>query len=309
MADAQPILLTGASGFVGAAVRRTLIARGQRVHALVNRTVLEPHPQVTSFPGGLFDEAALDRAAANCSSAIHLVGIIAEHPRQGVTFEKVHVEGTRRVIDALHRAGVRRMVHMSALGTRPDARSTYHQTKWQAEQLVRSSSLDWTILRPALIHGPAGEFTQMAIAWARKRKAPWLFMPYFGRGLLGTGGSGRVQPVYVEDVARAFVEALENPRTLGQTYDLAGPDPLTWPQMHRAFAEAVIGRPRLTAAIPAWYARLLTRVLPRWAIPFNRDQVLMAEEDNTADLRPFVADFGWCPRPFEPTLREYLARS
>lgn len=307
VADTPAIFLTGASGFVGRAVLDAAQGRGHAVHALVHRAALEDRPGVTPFAGGLFDDRALDAAMAGCSVGIHLVGIIDENPRTGVTFERIHVDGTRRVLDAARRAGVKRWIHMSALGARPDAPSAYHRTKFEAEQLVRASSLDWTILRPSMICGPEGQFTRMAIDWARRRRAPWLFMPYFGRGVLGTGGSGRLQPIHVRDVARAFIDAIDNPLTIGQTYDLAGPEVMTWPQLYRLIAEAATGRRCATAGIPIWYAALLARTLPRWALPFNLDQVRMAGEDNTADTGRFVSDFGWSPRPLAPTLGQELA--
>ena len=300
------IFLTGASGFVGTAVVDELVARGHAVHALTSR---QPVPdrggKVRSFPGGLFDPAALAAALAGCDAAIHLVGVIMEKPSAGVTFKHIHVDGTRAVLDAVAKAGVKRYVHMSALGTRPNADSEYHQTKWEAEELVRASGLGWTILRPSMIHGPGGEFTKMEADWARRRAMPYLFMPYFGKGVTGFGGSGKLQPVYVKDVARAFADALDKPATVGQTYALAGPDVTDWPAMHRTVAEAVTGKPRAALPIPAWYAKALTYVAPAALLPFNRAQVVMSQEDNVADLAPFVQAFGWTPRPFESTLREY----
>ncbi len=152
---------------------------------------------------------------ADCDAAIHLVGIIEEKPSKDITFEKMHVDATRRVLDAAKAVGVERYVHMSALGTRPDAVSDYHKTKWHAEELVRASGLTYTIFRPSMIHGPRGEFMKQAASWAKGKAAPFVFMPYFGFGPLGTGGSGKVQPVYVKDVAKVFVDALTNPKRRG----------------------------------------------------------------------------------------------
>src|SRR5215208_5826486 len=122
---------------------------------------------------------------------------------------------------------------MSALGTRSDAVSQYHKTKYKTERYVMESGLDWTIFRPSMIHGAKGEFMKMEAAWARGEAAPFLFMPYFGAGALGRGGAGKLQPVSVKDVAGAFVEALGNPKTVGEIYPLAGAQVVTWPEMHR----------------------------------------------------------------------------
>jgi NADH dehydrogenase len=274
---------------------------------LVNRAKLAiSDPRVRVFPGGLFDQNAVAQAMDGCHAAVHVVGIIFERPKQGVTFHRIHVEGTRAVLNAARAANVARFVHMSALGTRDNAVSDYHRSKWDAERLVRASELPFTIFRPSLIHGPDGEFMQQVAKWARKRSAPWLFMPYFGSGVFGFGRKRLLQPVFVEDVARAFVDAIESPVLVGQTYDLVGADRLTWPELHRTVSRVLLGRPRWVMPIPAWYAMLLTRVVPASLLPFNRSQVQMALEDNTGDPAPLQRDLGWSTRGFEETLREYV---
>jgi NADH dehydrogenase len=194
---------------------------------------------------------------------------------------------------------------MSALGTRANAVSEYHKTKWEAEEIVRASGLDWTIFRPSMIHGPKGEFMRMEVKWARKQSPPFLFMPYFGRGLLGLGGAGKLQPVFVGDVARAFVEAIGNSKSIGKEYVLAGAEVMTWPEMHEAVARVVVGKERVSMAIPVWYAKTLAAVVPGALLPFNRDQVLMSQEDNVGDISQFEQDFAWKPAGFEESLRGY----
>ncbi|MDB5298324.1 MAG: NAD-dependent nucleoside diphosphate-sugar epimerase/dehydratase [Phycisphaerales bacterium] len=302
------VFVTGGGGFVGAAVLDELVARGHAAKALTRpggRPIPDRDGHVQAVSGELSDTAAVDAGLAGCDAVIHLVGVIAERPAAGMTFERVHVDGTRAVVEAASRAGVQRYIHMSALGTRPNAVSAYHRTKWAAEELVRASSLDWTILRPSLIHGPRGDFTRMQAAWARRRAMPFLFMPYFAGGLLGLAGGKDVQPVYVGDVARAFVDALEKPATVGQTYAVVGPDRMRWPTMHKTFARALTGKGRATAGIPRWYATLLTRVVPAGLLPFNLAQVQMAAEDNVGDPGRLARDLGWAPRPYEATVLTY----
>src|SRR5438105_3831955 len=128
---------------------------------------------------------------------------------------------------------------------------------------------------------------EIEVQRARRKGLPFLFVPDFGCGVLGTRGGGRLQPVYVGDVARAFVDALEKPQTVGEIYPIGGSGVVTWPQMHRMAAEAIVGKRRAVMPIPAWYAKLLTRVMPAWMLPFNRDQVIMSQEENTCDLTKF----------------------
>ena len=131
---------------------------------------------------------------AGADAAVHLVGIIVESGGSGGTFAAVHVEGTRRVLEAARDTSVRRLVHMSAVGARPDTAATlYHRTKWQAEELVRSSGLSAAIFRPSLINGP--ENAPVRTLARAHRWSP--VVPVFGDGRFPT------QPVWIEDVAQA----------------------------------------------------------------------------------------------------------
>lgn len=302
------VFLTGGSGFVGSAVLAELLARGYSVNALTHRGKLATDsPQVRPIQGDLFDPAALDASVAGCDAIIHLIGIIMEKPSKQITFERMHFEATQQMVDAARRNNVKRFIQMSSLGTRPDAASDYHRTKWKAEQYVRESGLDWTIFRPSLIHGPGG-FMQMEARWARKSAPPFVAMPYFGKGVLGLSGSGLLQPVYVQDVARAFVQAIDTPASIHKTYDLAGPDRFTWPELHRISAEEIVGKRRLAAPLPAWFANLLASLGLGPLLDFSRDQVIMSQEDNIGDPLPFETDFGWKFQPFRATLRQYVSR-
>lgn len=299
-------LVTGASGFVGQAVVDELLHRGYAVRALYHhKPLLRANPRFHAIQGDLFDQKTLEKALHGCDSVIHLVGIIRENPRKGITFHRIHFEGTESIVQAAAKAGIQRFVHMSALGARSDAPSQYHRTKYYAEEYVRSSGMNWTIFRPSLIHGPAGEFMQMESRWARKTAPPWLFMPYFGSGLLGFGRAGKIQPVYVNDVARAFVDSLVKHIFVGKIYSLGGPEQFTWREFHQTCARILVGHKRWVFPIPVWWAKTLTHLLPASLLPFNRDQVLMSQEDNICDLGKFQADFGWSPQSLVESLESY----
>ena len=302
----QRVFVTGGSGFVGTNVLERLVADDIQVSTLArDGNVSVDSPLVSVTKGGLFDADALRGAMDGCDAVIHLVGIIFEKPGDGVTFERIHVEGTRAVLEAMAATGVKRLVHMSALGARPDAVSKYHRTKFAAEELVRQSDVSWTIFRPSMIHGPRGDFMRQAAGWARGKAVPFIFMPYFGKGVTGFGGSGRIQPVYVKDVASAFVEAVGNPKAFGRVYNLCGPDVMTWPQMHHVISKTVRGRKKAAVPVPAWYAKLLAKVAPAGVLPFNLAQVQMSQEDNVGDTTEFLADFDITPAAFEPTVASY----
>jgi NADH dehydrogenase len=284
-----------------------LARSGDRVR---RRLPAEARDRIETIEGTLFDRSALRRAAEGCHAAIHLVGIILQNPLTGQTFDRVHRKGTIRVIEALKSAGIRRCVHMSALGTRPGAEAKYHRTKHAAEQAVRESGLDWTILRPSLIHGPDGEFMRLIKVFVCDRLLP--VIPYFG------DGERRLQPVSVKDVAWCFVESLTRADTIGQTVPLGGPVSYSWKELYRVCQRLIPGarRKRLVSTpVP------LAKALP-WAVMpaltaagvfssklrllrFNRDQVVMSQEDNVCDHTLAERAFGITMRVFEDELTEY----
>ncbi|MAE65393.1 MAG: hypothetical protein CMJ18_14065 [Phycisphaeraceae bacterium] len=302
------VALTGASGFVGGHVLDRLLGSGHHVRALardpgrLGRS--STHARLTVVQGALHDDGPLTQLVESADAVVHLVGIIAEHPGRGQTFERVHVDATRRLLAAAHRAGVGRWVHMSALGSRPEAASTYHQTKWRAECAVRESGMKHTIFRPSIIHGPDGEFMQMVRGFWCRLFPP--FVPYFGAGPFGTGGAGALQPVFVQDVAQCFTGALTSDRALDETYPLGGPDVLRWPDLYDICRRHLPGaRSKPILGVPAWYASLIAG-MP--LVPFNRDQVIMSQEDSTCDIGKVQSDFDLTLAPFEPTFADYAAQ-
>ncbi len=230
---AESVMVTGATGSVGRSVVRSLLARGLKPICLVRspEKLFAQHRDVnperlTAIVGNLRDYGALREAAELSQAVIHLVGIIMQRRLRGQTFRGIHVRGTQAVVDATRQAGIKRLIHMSALGTRADAVSKYHQTKWAAEECVRASGLDWTILRPSLIHGPNGEFMQLMKRLVCGLAPP--IIPYFG------DGRAKVQPVSVEDVARCCVESLLRVETVGEVIPLGGPEAYSWVEFYNA---------------------------------------------------------------------------
>lgn len=297
------VLVTGASGFVGRHMITELLAQGYAVAALVRNPGSLKRPEVAVYQGDILAPKSLVPAAEGCDAVIHLVGIIAETRHS--TFEQIHVTGTRNVIEAAKAAGIKRIVHMSALGTRADAVATYHKTKWQAEQAVMASGLEYTIFRPSLILGPDGEFATMLRDWARGKAPPFLFMPYFGTGFLGQINPHKLQPIHVADLARLFCDALLISESVGKTYDVGGTHAVTWRELlalaARNYAPAN-KRPKPVIGMPTWWASFLASLpIP---LPFNKDQIIMSQEENTCDLAPVKDDFpAFRPRPLAAALK------
>lgn len=300
MAATRRIFVTGATGFVGRAVIPALQAHGHAVRCLVRRgsePALRGLEAIERVEGDVLSPATLERGLAGCDTVIHLVGIIREQPGRHSTFERIHTQGTVNVLEAAAAAGVRRYLHMSALGSRAGARARYHRSKWAAEEAVRAGAIAWTIFRPSIIYGRGDEFVNLLAGMVGR----FPVVPVIG------SGQQRLQPVPVEHVAEAFARAVDLPATAKHAYEVGGPEAVTMVRLLALIGQA-LDRPRVRKLhVPLGLVRPVTRVLHRLpGFPLTPDQLLMLEEDNVCDPQPFHATFGLTPMPLAAGLRAML---
>jgi NADH dehydrogenase len=292
------VLVTGGTGFVGPHVVHALRARGMTVRALVRergRASRLAAWGVELVDGDVSDTAALRAACAGADSVVHLVAIIRG---SRADYERVMEEGTRDLVAAAEDAGVRRFVLMSALGV--DERSKeivpYFAAKWEMEQAVKGSSLDHVIFRPSFVFGKDGGVLPTFVRLAR-------FAPV--TPIVGDG-AGRLQPIWIEDVAEHFARALEQPAALGRTFELGGPEAVTWNDFWTRL-KRTLGSRRPSVHLPVGLLRLqasLTERIP--GAPVTRDQLTMLElGDNVVGDASALEVF---PMPLVP-LDEQLRRA
>jgi uncharacterized protein YbjT (DUF2867 family) len=263
------ILVTGGTGFIGPKIVHKLRVEGRDVRCLVRdrgRGSEVAKLGAELVEGDVTDRVSLDAAVAGCDAVIHLVAIIAGRRED---FERVMEQGTRNLVDAAKEAGVRRFILMSALGTSDETRDLvpYYHAKWEMERAVRESGLEHVIFRPSFVFGSDGgalhQFTRLA------RLSP--VTPIVG------SGRQKLQPIWVDDVAAYFAAAIDEPAAANRTFELGGPDVVTWNELwDRLKRSRGIRRP--SVHVPTSLLRLQATVLERLPKPpVTRDQLTMLE--------------------------------
>lgn len=289
------ILVTGASGFVGRHVVQALLSSGKDVRALVRDPQKAASLGCELVEGDMTDAASLRRAVEGVEAVVHLVAV-----RQGKEekFQRVMVQGGRDLLDAAKEAGVKRFLLMSALGASEENKDLvpYYRAKWDVEQLVSSSGIDHVIFRPSFIFGRDGgiipTFRQLV------KLAP--VTPVIG------SGERRIQPLWVDDMAAYFVKALDLQAATNRSFEVGGPEAVTWNEFWARFREALGVRHRPTIHVPIGLMRvnaLLTERLPG-DIPLTRDLLTMLEhEDNVVTNDEAVQVFQIPLVPLDEQLR------
>lgn len=305
----------GGSGFVGRHVVRELARRGWRVRAAVRR----PHHaqflrtmgavgQIQLVQANVRHPASIEQALKGADAVVNLVGILHQEGRQ--RFDAVQNAGAAAVAGLAAKAGVRRFVHVSAIGADPESRSLYARTKGLAEKAVREAIPGATILRPSVIFGAEDRFFNKFAAMLAMTPA---FAPV---PILIGGGRTRFQPVYVDDVADAVAAALGRPDAAGRTYELGGPSIYTFKELMGLMLKT-IGRKRILAPVPFALAPLIglageaIGALPFFTPPITRDQIRLLKKDNVVGASgeagiARLGDLGIAPATVEAILPTYM---
>lgn len=315
------VFLTGASGFVGSHMLLHLLHEGHSVRALIRpasgrsldlETVLKATAlqstmgrtqskewtawtqRFTAIPGDVVSGAGLDAGIQGCDAVIHLVGIIVA--KGANTFDAVHHIGTRNVVEASKRAGIRRFLQMSALGVRADGVAAYQTSKWKGEEEVRASGIHFCILRPSLIFGPGDGFVTQMMDTMRKAT---LFRPVPGPG------TPKFRPVFIGDVTACFLRALTADAAANQTIELGGADEFTLNDVLTEIARcAGVRKPAIHVPLPLMFlgAALAEKLLAN--PPVTVDQLRMLREGSTCDIEPMKRTLSIEPRGFRGCGRE-----
>jgi len=295
------VLVTGANGFVGSHLVPAIVDAGHDVAALVRtddagrqvtrRLTPAQRPRVMVRLGDVTKRHTLPAALEGADAVVHLVAL----PRDwdgGASLRLVNVEGTRNVLAAVKEAGIRRFVHLGALGVVDEPELHYASTKARAMELVRRSGLDWTILSPSLLFGPRDGFFNILADLVRMSPG---VVPITGKG------DARFQPIAIDDLARATVQVLADESTVGRELQLGGPRYWTYREIVQEVLRGM-GARRALVPMPVPLIRLVAGTMEAGkvkAFPVSTDQLRQLKLDNTGPLHAVRQELGWEPRPME----------
>ena len=290
------VLVVGGSGFIGSHLCPELVNRGNDVTALSRSPDPDGLPDgVETATGDVTNATSLESAFEGVDVVVNLVALSPLFKPDGgeEMHDRVHRQGTENCVTAAEAADVSRFVQLSALGADAEGQTAYLRAKGEAEEVVRASELDWTILRPSVVFGAGGEFVRFT-----KLLAPPYVTPLPG------GGTTRFQPIWVGDLVPMIADAVEEDDHAGETYDIGGPEVLSLADIARIAHEAD-GRTSTVVPVPMAVAKLgLSLADPLPFLPMGMDQYRSLRIDNTTDENDASA-FGVDPAALR-TLADYL---
>jgi uncharacterized protein YbjT (DUF2867 family) len=289
------VLVTGGTGFVGPHVVRAIAERGHELKLLVRDSTRSRELPGQPVVGEMTNTVSLQHAVEGVEAVVHLVAIRQGREEQ---FKRVMEQGTRDLLSAANTAGVKRFVLMSALGTSEETKDLvpYYHAKWEMEQAVKGSGLEHVIFRPSFVFGSDGGILPTFRRLAKLTPVT----PIIG------SGEQRIQPIWIDDVAACFATALDKPETTNRTFELGGPDIVSWNEFWQQLRRTLGIRRRPRLHVPVGLMRVNAVVTERLPgnIPLTRDLLKMLEHgDNVVSNDDAVQTFQLPLVPLDEQLR------
>lgn len=299
MATEGGLLVTGATGFLGGYVCRELRRRGIAFGAFVrsrDKAAWLSREGVPVHDGDVTDRDACVSALRSYDAVLHFAA--AADVSDPEVNRRINVEGLANVLEACRSNGLRRFVFVSSTCAGRERRDAYGETKLEGEALVREAGLDATILRPTMIYGRGSKEFETFVRVVRHSPV----VPLIG------DGRNVIQPVFVADAVRVLCDVVTAASTVGRTYDLAGPEPVSFDDFVQEVARAQGRRRRTIVHLPPTPFLVVARLLGRLAthVPLTVDQVMAFLQNTRVDLGPLQRDLGFAPLPLEAGLSRVL---
>jgi NADH dehydrogenase len=304
--DKTTVFVTGGTGFIGRYLLFALKQAAYEIRCLARTSGRAAYCRDKGFEasiGNILEGETLKGSLDGVDMVVHLVGIIED--RGDITFERVHVGGTRNIVEEAKRAGVRCFFYQSALGASPNSSSRYQRTKAEAEEIVKKSGIPFTIFRPSLIIGEKDGFTEKLMELVRL--GPVVAVP--------GDGNAKSQPMDVNDWVTCFMSVINRPDAMGKTYEFGGPEHLTYNEIVSQLME-VMGVKKPVVHMPMSFMRAgvpfvgiaqgLGKFLRKKVPSVTSEQLKLLSMDNVCDTTSVERLFGFRPITFRESLKKFI---
>ena len=303
------VAVFGSTGFVGKYILKSLVKHNHDIYTLVrngSENKLNSIDNINILTGEITNNTALDQTMMNCSSIIYNIGIIRQFPSKGMTYEKLHYDYAKKVIDRAVHYNIKHFILMSANGVKLEG-TGYQSTKYKAEEYLKKSGLNYTIFRPSLIFGKPNhdqEFCSQLRDTMLKLPIP---APLFFPGIkLFEAGNFKMSPIHVENVSDFFIKSIQSEKHYNKTYDLGGLKSHDWKEII-SIISLTLKKNKWTIPAPVIPIKMIAFFLDRFKLfPITRDQLTMLLEGNTCDSKELFSEFDISPIEFNSKNLSYL---
>lgn len=290
------VFVAGGTGYIGNHVIERLIKNGHTVRALVRKgsEALLNDRHVEFAYGDIAEPASLSGVLNGCDTVVYLIGIPREFTAQGITFELAHVEGVRRLYEKAVSAGIKRWIHISANGVRPDTKDGYIRTKYRAEEYIKMQDIPYTILRPSVVYGGEADDTFNFVNTVRDLLVKFpLIVPVIGNGAY------TLQPLHVDDLSLAVSMIIGKPSTCNKTYSLCGAKSVSYNEILDSITLRYKLKKKIKIHIPAFLVKSAARLFQEAeSFPVTVEQADMLVRGNTCADSDLFNELGIVPKGF-----------
>jgi len=309
MGDLKKIGVFGGTGFIGSNVVNSLIEFGYEPNVLVrnkhhNKSLKDKGAIL--FDGDINDVDKVRNVVEKSDVIIYAIGIIREYHKRGITFEKLHFEYFKQIVDIAKEVGTKKIIYISANGV--DNLSTqYQSTKYLAEQYLRNNFENWTIFRPSVIYGNPGKKMEFLTQLKKDIIDKSIPVPKFFKGNpFKSNTFFQSNPVYINDLSQIIVKSIDSEYSVNKIHKVGGPDLTTWHSMLKTVNQ-VLGKKKLFIPVPVILVQLIAKIFDRFSFfPITSSQIKMLKEDNSCDSTELFKHYKITPTRFTKDSLNYL---
>lgn len=309
MANQKKVAVFGGTGFIGSNILKELSNNSFTINILIRRGSENKLPKVNNinvYNGDLSDIESVKKTINNCDTIIYAVGIIREYRKKGITFDKLHYEYFKNIVDIAKISGVKRIIYISANGVREDG-TNYQSTKYRAEQYLINNFDYWTIFRPSVVFGnPDGkmEFVSQLKEDILDKHIP---VPlFFNLNPFSYKQFFQSNPVHVNDLVKIIIKSIERFNSKNQTYHVGGPIQTTWSGMLKTISK-VTGKRKIYLPVPVSIVQIIASIFDGFnLLPITSTQIKMLKDDNICDSTNLFEEYDIQPISFNFDSIKYL---